>query len=78
MHDIINIPTDGQSWSNNTTEAPDCVYRISMHRGIKTLWQKHINDVYYHGYQIKRIAFSTRVAREWLQTAGYDVTGFTI
>lgn len=74
MHTVSDIPTDTKikAWSDITPEAPDWQFRISVVRGITMLWRKHNHPAFYDGAQIHRIALDTRLAREWLDCAGYD------
>jgi len=74
MHNISTIPTDVkvQPWSDITPEAPDWQFRISFVKGVETLWRKHNHPAFYGGHQISRIAIETKLAREWLDAAGYD------
>jgi hypothetical protein len=72
MHSIDNIPHATDRWSDVTREAPDWQFRISPVKGIETLWRKNNHPAFYGGSQIQRIALDTRLAREWLDCAGYD------
>jgi hypothetical protein len=74
MHDVKTIPTDVKvkAWSDITPEAPDWQFRISFVKGIETLWRRNNHPAFYGGHQIMRIALDTRLAREWLEAAGYD------
>jgi hypothetical protein len=73
MHDINTIPTDLKTWSDITRQAPDWQFRISILKGVETLWRKNNHPAFYGNHQIQRIALETRLAREWLECAGYDV-----
>jgi hypothetical protein len=72
MHDINTIPNDNKTWSDITRQAPDWQFRISVLKGVETLWRKNNHPAFYGGHQIQRIALATRLAREWLECAGYD------
>jgi len=74
MYSIDTIPTDVkvQAWSDITPQAPDWQFRINVLRGVTTLWRKHNHPAFYGGNQIMRVALETRLAREWLEAAGYD------
>lgn len=73
MHNMNTIPTDLKTWSDITRQAPDWQFRISVLKGAEILWRKNNHPVFYGGHQIQRIALETRLAREWLESAGYDV-----
>jgi hypothetical protein len=72
MHNINIIPTDNKTWTDITREAPDWQFRINTIRGAQTLWRKNNHPAFYGGNQIQRVALDTRLAREWLECAGYD------
>jgi hypothetical protein len=72
MHNVDTIPTDNASWTDINHESPDRQYRINVKRGITTLWMKHNHPAFYGGYQIKTIPLDSKIAREWLDAAGYD------
>lgn len=72
MHNVNIIPTDNKTWTDITREAPDWQFRINTVRGVSTLWRKNNHPAFYGGHQIQRIAIDTRLAREWLESAGYD------
>ena len=74
MHDIDTIPTDVKvkAWSDITPQAPDWQFRINVRKGVTTLWRKNNHPAFYGGHQIMLVALETRLAREWLDAAGYD------
>lgn len=72
MQNVNTIPTDNKTWSEITPSCPDWQFRISILRGVETLWRKNNHPAFYGGNQIQRIALDTRLAREWLDAAGYD------
>jgi len=72
MQNIDTIPTDNKTWSDITQSCPDWQFRINTLRGVETLWRKNNHPAFYGGHQIQRIALDTRLAREWLDAAGYD------
>ena len=72
MNDISTIPHSLTEWSDITQEAPDWRFRISAVKGIQTLWRKNFHPAFYGGHQIMRVSLETRLAREWLECAGYD------
>ena len=72
MKSIDTIPTDNASCTDISQESPDDQYRINVKRGVTTLWRKHNHPALYAGYQIHYVALDTRLAREWLDCAGYD------
>ena len=74
MHDINTIPIDVKvkAWSDITPQAPDWQFRINVRKGVTTLWRKNNHPAFYGGHQIMLVALETRLAREWLDAAGYD------
>ena len=72
MKDISVIPTDDKNWSDQTPQAPDWQFRINTRKGIETLWRKNNHPGFYGGHQIQYVPLETRLAREWLDCAGYD------
>jgi hypothetical protein len=72
MYDVHTIPTDKVNWTDITRESPDQQFRISTRRGIETLWRKQNHPAFYGGHQIKLVPLDSRLAREWLDAAGYD------
>jgi len=75
MYNVDTIPTDktsGLIWTDITHESPDRQFRINVKRGITMLWMKHNHPAFYGGHQIKYIALDSKIAREWLDAAGYD------
>lgn len=73
MYNVNSIPTDNKTWTDITPKAPDWQFRINTVRNVKTLWRKNNHPAFYGGSQIQRVALDTRLAREWLECAGYDV-----
>jgi hypothetical protein len=72
MKNIDTIPTDNTTWTDITRASPDRQFRINTRRGIETLWRKQNHPAFYGGHQIKTIPLDSRIAREWLDAAGYD------
>lgn len=72
MYDTDTIPTDNTTWTDITPQAPDWQFRINVKRGTTTLWRKHNHPAFYGGYQIDMVPLDTKLAREWLDCAGYD------
>jgi len=72
MHNTDTIPTDGKSWSEVTSQAPDWQFRINQKRGVVTLWRNNKHPMFYGNHQIQTIPLDTKLAREWLDAAGYD------
>jgi hypothetical protein len=72
MFTFDNIPHATDKWSDVTPQAPNWQFRVSTVKGIETLWRKNSHPAFYDGCQIHRIALDTRLAREWLECAGYD------
>jgi hypothetical protein len=74
MHHIDTIPTDTKvkPWSDSTAQTPDWQFRINVRKGVTTLWRKNNHPAFYGGHQIMLVALETRLAREWLDAAGYD------
>ena len=72
MLNIDTIPTDDKNWTEITHESRDRQFRINIKRGIETLWMKNNHPALYAGYQIKTIPLDSKIAREWLDAAGYD------
>jgi len=66
------IPHADDKWSDATPQAPDWQFRVSTVKGVETLWRKNNHPAFHGGSQIHRVAFDTRLAREWLDCAGYD------
>ena len=72
MYNVDTIPTDNATWTDITHESPDRQFRINVKRGITLLWMKHNHPAFYAGHQIKHIPLDSKIAREWLDAAGYD------
>ena len=72
MKDISAIPNDLKTWSEITPQAPDWQFRTSVKKGITLLWRKNNHPAFYGGHQIQYVSLETRLAREWLDIAGYD------
>lgn len=72
MYSVDTIPTDNKNWTDISHESPDRQFRINVKRGTAMLWMKHNHPAFYGGHQIKYIPLETKLAREWLEMAGYD------
>jgi hypothetical protein len=72
MYNVETIPTDNASWTDITHESPDQQFRINVKRGTQFLWRKQNHPAFYGGHQIKSIPLDSKIAREWLDAAGYD------
>ena len=72
MKHVNTIPTDNATWTDIDHMSPDQQYRINIRKGIETLWRKQNHPAFYGGHQIKLVPLDSRLAREWLDAAGYD------
>jgi hypothetical protein len=79
MRNINTIPeTNPVTWSEVTPEAPDWRFRFCIRKGVKTLSRKTHHPALYGGHKIEFVPLNTRLAREWLEIAGYDIVDLCV